>query len=164
LLRCKTYNLTTGVADAAGGRRVRHSAPDAAADMKLQADRIDGQNAISRHGPEGIIVNGVERRRSVVVPWAGPVTLWQVHAFDALAVEHFASLAALAPELVIFGSGGRLRFVRPSLLRPLIERRIGVETMDTAAACRTYNVLIAEGRSVVAALLFEAAQPGASAP
>ena len=57
--------------------------------------------------------------------------------------------------LVIFGSGARLRFPKPLLLRPLIDRRIGVETMDTAAACRTYNVLLAEGRSVVAALLFE---------
>ena len=54
---------------------------------------------------------------------------------------------------MIFGSGARLRFVAPSLLRALIERRIGVETMDTAAACRTYNVLVGERRPVVAALL-----------
>ena len=59
------------------------------------------------------------------------------------------------PELVIFGSGARLRFPAPGLLRDLIERRIGVETMDTAAACRTYNVLASEGRSVVAALLLD---------
>ena len=65
-------------------------------------------------------------------------------------------MLALAPELVIFGSGQRLRFVAPALLRPLIERRVGVETMDTAAACRTYNVLASEGRAVVAALLLEA--------
>lgn len=56
---------------------------------------------------------------------------------------------------MIFGSGERLRFVAPALLRALMDRRIGIETMDTAAACRTYNVLLAEGRSVVAALLFE---------
>ena len=59
-------------------------------------------------------------------------------------------------------SGGRIRFTHPSLLKPLIERRIGVETMDTAAACRTYNVLLAEGRSVDAALLFEAPPPATS--
>ena len=123
--------------------------------MKLQADRIEGQNAIARHGPGGVIVNGVEHRRSVVVPWTGEVRPWKVDAFEALAEEHFAALAGLGAELVIFGSGTRLRFVRPALLKPLIERRIGVETMDTAAACRTYNVLLAEGRSVVAALLFE---------
>jgi uncharacterized protein len=58
---------------------------------------------------------------------------------------------------VIFGSGARLRFAPPAWLRALIERRIGVETMDTAAACRTYNVLVSEGRAVVAALLVETA-------
>ena len=131
--------------------------------MKLQADRIEGQNAIARHGPGGVVVNGVEHRRSVVVPWAGDVRPWDVSTFDSLSEEHFSQLATLAPELVIFGSGARLRFVRPALLKSLIDRRIGVETMDTAAACRTYNVLLAEGRSVVAALLFEsgpAAGPG----
>ena len=125
--------------------------------MKLQADRIEGQNAIARHGSEGVLVNGVEHRRSVIVPWAGVVAPWSVDRFEALTPAHFADLLALAPELVIFGSGARIRFVRPALLKPLIERRIGVETMDTAAACRTYNVLLAEGRPVVAALLFEPA-------
>jgi uncharacterized protein len=125
--------------------------------MKLQADRIEGQNAIARHGSEGVLVNGVEHRRSVIVPWTGAVAPWPVDRFEALAPVHFADLLALAPELVIFGSGARIRFVSPALLKPLIERRIGVETMDTAAACRTYNVLLAEGRSVVAALLFEPA-------
>ena len=124
--------------------------------MKLQADRIAGQNAIARHGPGGVMVNGTEHRASVVVPWQGEVVVWPVHAFADLLPEHFAQLAALGPELVIFGSGARLRFPPAALLRPLIERGIGVETMDTAAACRTYNVLLAEGRSVLAALLFEA--------
>lgn len=123
--------------------------------MKLQADRIEGTNAIARHGPDGVIVNGQEHRRSVVVPWQGTVAEWPVASFAELQESHFAALAALKPELVIFGSGARLRFVRPALLRPLIDARIGVETMDTPAACRTYNVLLAEGRSVVAALLFE---------
>ena len=75
--------------------------------------------------------------------------------------DHFARIAALEPELVIFGSGARLRFPAPALLRPLIDAGIGVETMDTAAACRTYNVLLAEGRSVVAATAFRAATPSA---
>lgn len=125
--------------------------------MKLQADRIDGQNAIARHGPGGVIVNGAEYRDSVIVPWTGLVTRWQVDSFDQLTEAHFEQLAALAPELVIFGSGPRIRFAHPKLLKALIGRRIGVETMDTAAACRTYNVLLDEGRSVVAALLFERA-------
>ena len=129
--------------------------------MKLQADRLEGQNAIVRHGPGGVLVNGVEHRHSVIVPWAGEVMRWPVDGFEALTEAHFAALAALAPELVIFGSGPKIRFVHPALLKPLIGRRIGVETMDSAAACRTYNVLLAEGRSVVAALLFEPIQGGA---
>ncbi|HEY4068212.1 MAG TPA: Mth938-like domain-containing protein [Burkholderiaceae bacterium] len=124
--------------------------------MKLQADRIEGQNAIARHGPDGVIVNGVEYRSSVLVPASGSPALWPVERFEALTEAHFEAIAALSPELVIFGSGPRLRFPHPSLMKILISRRIGLETMDTGAACRTYNVLLAEGRAVVAALLFEA--------
>ena len=127
--------------------------------MKLQADRMGGLNAISRHGVEGVIVNGVEHRSSVIVPWQGRVQAWPVDDFSALSEAHFELLAALGPELVIFGSGGRIRFPRPAWLRPLMARRIGIETMDTAAASRTYNVLLAEGRTVLVALLFEAAGP-----
>jgi uncharacterized protein len=132
--------------------------------MKMRADRIEGQNAIARHGPEGVVVNGVEHTESVVVPWQGEVVAWSIDAFESLRAEHFARIAALKPELVIFGSGARLRFPAPALLRPLIEAGIGIETMDTAAACRTYNVLLAESRSVVAALLFEPATSSVRAP
>ena len=123
----------------------------------MRADRIEGQNAIARHGPDGVVVNGVTHTESVIVPWTGAVQTWDASSFESLGSDHFARLAALAPELVVFGSGPRLRFPAPALLRPLIEARIGIETMDTAAACRTYNVLLAEGRSVVAALLFAGA-------
>ena len=123
--------------------------------MKMRADRMEGQNAIARHGPEGVLVNGVEYTESVVVPWAGTVVPWHANGFDELTADHFARLAALKPELVIFGSGRRIRFPAPALLRPLIDARIGVETMDVRAACRTYNILMAEGRRVAAALLME---------
>lgn len=128
--------------------------------MKMRADRMEGQNAIARHGPDGVFVNGVEHTRSVLVPWTGDVAPWNVERFEALTAEHFAALAERRPELVVFGSGARLRFPKPALLKALIDAGIGVETMDTAAACRTYNVLVAEGRSVIAALLFE----GSSTP
>jgi uncharacterized protein len=148
--------LTTGVAFSAS-REAHRASADATSDnhvMKMRADRIEGQNAIARHGPEGVVVNGVEHTESVVVPWRGEVFRWNAESFESLAPDHFARIAALKPELVIFGSGARLRFPAPALLRPLIDAGIGVETMDTAAACRTYNVLLAEGRSVVAGLLF----------
>jgi uncharacterized protein len=123
--------------------------------VKLQAERIEGTNAIARHGPDGVIVNGAEHRHSVLVPWQGDVQSWPADGFETLTAEHFEALVALQPEIVIFGSGTRIRFAKPVLLRPLIDARIGIETMDTPAACRTYNVLLAEGRSVVAALLFD---------
>jgi len=68
-------------------------------------------------------------------------------------------LARLQPELVVFGSGLRLRFPRPQWLEGLYAQRIGVETMDTQAACRTFNFLVGEGRQVVAALLMESGKP-----
>ena len=103
--------------------------------MKFQPDRLEGVNAITRH----------ERGR-----------IW------VRAAQHEGAVLALEPELVVFGSGERLRFAAPALLRGLIERRIGVETMDTAAACRTFNVLAGEGRCVVAALLLDG--PAAALP
>ncbi len=80
---------------------------------------------------------------------------WQCSRFEDLTAEHFALLAELDAEVVIFGSGQRNRFPPPAWLRPLMARRIGLETMDTQAACRTYNILAGEGRHVVAALLLE---------
>jgi uncharacterized protein len=131
--------------------------------VKFQPDHLAGTNAISRHDPGAIWVGNTRFDRSVLVPWRGEVKLWPPAAPQDLTEEHFVALLELKPEVVIFGSGRRLRFVSPALMRPLIERGIGVETMDTAAACRTYNVLVAEGRSAVAALLVEPAA-GAGIP
>ncbi|MEO7855076.1 MAG: Mth938-like domain-containing protein [Rubrivivax sp.] len=123
--------------------------------MKLQPDRADGVNAITRHDSAGIRVGQIDFLHSVLVPWQGDVAAWPPRNTDELNAGHFEQILAWQPELVIFGSGRRLRFVAPALMRSLIERRIGVETMDTAAACRTYNVLAGEGRTVVAALIIE---------
>ncbi len=121
--------------------------------MKFQPDTLPGTNAISAHDAGCVWVNGQRFEGSLLVPWKGAVVAWQPARIDALESRHFDALVALAPEVVIFGSGARLRFVSPALYRGLIAARIGIETMDTAAACRTYNVLAAEGRCVVAALL-----------
>ncbi len=94
---------------------------------------------------------------SILVVPDRPVIEWPVANFEELAVESFAAVAAVEPEVVIFGSGARLRFPHPRLTAPLISRGIGVETMDVHAACRTYNILMAEGRKVAAVLLIEAA-------
>ena len=123
--------------------------------MKFQPETAAGGNVISRHEPGRVWVGGTAFTASVLVPWQGEVLAWDAPSLEALTPAHFERIAALAPEVVVFGSGARLRFVHPSLLRALIDRRIGVETMDTAAACRTYNVLVSEGRPAVAALLVE---------
>ena len=83
---------------------------------------------------------------------------WAPARFDALALEHFALLAALEVEVVLLGTGARQRFPAPGLTEPLRAARVGLEVMDVAAACRTYNILLAEERRVAAALLLEAAR------
>jgi uncharacterized protein len=125
--------------------------------MKFQPDSLAGTNAISRHEPGAVWVNGTRWAHSMLVPWRGEVRPWPPGSLDALTTDHFAQLLTLGPELVIFGSGDRLHFIAPALYRALIAARVGFETMDTAAACRTYNVLASEGRSVIAALLVPAA-------
>lgn len=112
--------------------------------MKLQPDRAEGLNMISRHLGDRVQVNGVEHALPLLVPARGLPVPWS---------GRFEEAAVLRPEVLIYGSGAALRFAPPAALRPLMEARIGFETMDTAAACRTYNVLASEGRQVLAALL-----------
>ena len=81
---------------------------------------------------------------------------WVCARFQDLGAEHFSKLADMAPELVIFGSGDRIRFPQAAWLQALYAKRIGIETMDTQAACRTYNILAGEGRDVVLAVLIDA--------
>ncbi|MBA2963346.1 MULTISPECIES: Mth938-like domain-containing protein [Ramlibacter] len=123
--------------------------------MKLQPDQFDVQ-AITGYGPGWVGINTDRITHSVVVGSRGERIDWGAAAFDDLGPDHFARLAELQPEVVIFGSGSRIRFPRPAWLAPLVARGIGLETMDTAAACRTYNILAQEGRHVAAALLLEA--------
>ncbi|HTH79941.1 MAG TPA: Mth938-like domain-containing protein [Ramlibacter sp.] len=122
--------------------------------MKLQPDQFDVQ-AISGYGPGWVGVNGEKITHSVIVASTGERIAWHASRFDELGPEHFAELAKLGPEVAVFGSGDRIRFPRPAWLKPLIEGGIGLETMDTAAACRTYNILAQEGRKVAVALLLE---------
>lgn len=124
--------------------------------MKLQPDRFDTLS-VNAHGPGWVAVNGQKWSESVVVSSQGELFGWNCPGFEQLTAAHFEQLLASQPELVIFGSGTRLRFAPPAMLRSLIEKGVGVECMDTLAACRTYNILAGEGRKVVAALLIEAA-------
>jgi uncharacterized protein len=124
--------------------------------MKFQLDQPQGGNSISKHDGQTVWVNGSAHGSSLLVPWQGEVQAWDVQKFADLTEQHFEQMLSMKPELVIFGSGARIRFAKPALYQSLINQRIGIETMDLAAACRTYNVLASEGRAVLAALLIEA--------
>ena len=126
--------------------------------MKLQPDRLDVQSILG-YGPGwvGLGRNGVAEKieGSIVIGSRGEKFDWDCSRFEDLTENHFSLLAETKPELVIFGSGTRLRFAPVAFMRALMNSRIGIETMDTLAACRTYNVLAGEGRQVIAALLIE---------
>ena len=124
--------------------------------MKLQPDKSNNLT-INAYGEGWIEVNGQAFTHSLLVsslPGALPEP-WAVARFEDLSVAHFDALAGSGAELVLFGSGPRLRFPPAAFLQGLMVRGIGLESMDTAAACRTYNILASEGRKVMAALLLK---------
>lgn len=122
--------------------------------MKFQADSISAQS-IRGYGPGWIGLGNEKITSSVVIGSRGERFNWACNCFEELTAEHFAQLATLNTELVIFGSGNRIRFPQAAWIRPLIDKQTGIETMDTQAACRTYNILAGEGRNVAVALLLE---------
>lgn len=123
--------------------------------MKLHHDKVSDANAITHHGDGYLLINKERRLESgVVVMPDRLVEGWGKDGFDALTPADFEVLRDLGVEIVLIGTGPKQRFPHPSLLRPLIDARVGFEIMDFAAACRTYNVLMSEHRSVAAALLF----------
>ena len=120
--------------------------------MKFQPDSIDVQS-ISGYGPGWIGIGNEKITTSIVLGSRGERFEWACDQFDNLSEAHFAQLADLGTELIIFGSGNHIRFPRPAWIAPLVRRQIGIETMDVHAACRTYNILAGEGRHVAVALL-----------
>jgi uncharacterized protein len=124
--------------------------------MKLQPDKSNAPT-INAYDRAWVEVNGVRHTQSLAVSSLPdvPPGAWATGHFDALSTSDFSPWAQSGAELVLFGSGQKLRFAKPQCLQDLIVRGIGVETMDTAAACRTYNILASEGRKVVALLLIE---------
>ena len=125
--------------------------------MKIQPDFISAQS-ISGYGPGWVAIGHEKIRTSVVIGSGGERFAWVCQRFEDLRPEHFSQLADMGVELVIFGSGNRIRFPQAEWIRPLIEKQTGIETMDTQAACRTYNILADQGRRVALALLLEASQ------
>lgn len=124
--------------------------------MKLHADTATAAS-VQAYGEGWIQVRNQRHVGSLLLSHDGTVTPWSCQRFEDLVAADFQQLLTHAPELVVFGSGTRLRFPHPSLYASLVSAGIGLETMGTGAACRTYNILVQEGRRVVAVLLPESA-------
>jgi uncharacterized protein len=122
--------------------------------VKLHASPAGAANIITAYGDDYVTVNG-ERRKSSVIVTAQGVEAWPPESFDGLSAPDFERLAGLGMEIVLLGTGPRQRFPHPRITAPLAQARVGLEVMDTKAACRTYNILVAEARRVALALVFQ---------
>lgn len=121
--------------------------------MKLELDSGDARYVIRGYSEQSIIVNDVELHRSVIVLPDALITDWPPQSVAELTMEHIQALAQMNVGLVILGTGRRTQFPSAAVMSPLVRESIGYEVMDTRAACRCYAVLVAEYRSVAAALL-----------
>ncbi len=121
--------------------------------MKLHASTLSALNTFTGYGPGFVLVND-ERHESSLIVMPEHLQPWDARDFSSLEAAHFGPIVALKPEVVLLGTGDKLRFPHPALTRAFAEARIGLEVMDLQAACRTYNILMAEERKVAAALLF----------
>ena len=121
--------------------------------MKLHATSTQQYQTITGYEVDSVDINAVRFAHSLLVlPEVAPLA-WPVASFESLSAADFALIEAQTPDVVILGTGSRQRFLHPKLLTSLTARRIGVECMDNQAACRTYNILMAEGRKVALALI-----------
>lgn len=123
--------------------------------MKLHLDNPSSRHLVTGYGAGYVAINHRHYDTGLILLPDRIVAPWGADGFDALSADDFAAILPLKPEVLLLGTGQRQRFPGPALLRPLIEARIGYEVMDLPAACRTFNILMAEGRRVAAALLVE---------
>jgi uncharacterized protein len=121
--------------------------------MKLHLTHAEGNQLITAYAKGSVSINHQAYLTSLIVLPKEIKTDWIVSNFDALTFHDFEFIAALAPELVILGTGETHRFIHPKLSSPLTKLGIAVDCMTTDAACRTYNILMSEGRNVAAALI-----------
>jgi len=120
--------------------------------MKLHLTQAAGNQLITGYEDDWIEVNGIRFDGNITVT-PERTAPWNIAGFEQLDTAAFDALLALKPEVILLGTGKTHRFIHPKFIKNLTEAGIGVECMTTAAACRTYNILMAEGRSVAAALI-----------
>ncbi|BBN87417.1 Mth938-like domain-containing protein [Azospira sp. APE16] len=121
--------------------------------MKLHRDSTDGHYSFTGYGDDYVAINGKNHQGNLVLLPRRLIQDWTDATFDSLTQADFDFLAELKMEIMILGTGAKQRFPHPQLLQGLMRAGVGLEVMNTQAACRTYNILVAEGRSVGCALL-----------
>jgi len=123
--------------------------------MKLHSTETQQYQTVTAYDASGVEINAIHYSYSLIVlPEIKPIK-WEVTSFDNLQANDFEPINNQNPDVVILGTGAKQRFIHPRLVNALTQRRIGVECMDNQAACRTYNILMAEGRKVALALISE---------
>jgi uncharacterized protein len=120
--------------------------------MRFAQEQTEG-NTVSAYAPGAITINEQVIRTSVIVTPERLITDWLPERFEDLSAAHLVRLEELTPEIIVIGTGDTLHFPEPRYMAGFLTQGIGVEVMDTNAACRTYNILHSEDRNVVAALL-----------
>ena len=123
--------------------------------MQFNLDSESGKYQITSYKPGQVIINKQIYTRSIIVTAEQLMSDWPPQSFTDLTVEHLRVLLNLAPQIVILGTGENQYFLAQELILLFLQQGIGIEVMNTDAACRTYNVLMSEGRNVIAALLLK---------
>ncbi len=121
--------------------------------MALHLEKVSHLKTFTGHGDGFVSVNDRRYEQAVVVTASTVATDWTATDFASLTAEHFDYFLPMRPEVLLIGTGKQQQFAHPRLLQKLIEAGIGIEFMNTPAACRTYNILVAEDRKVVVAVL-----------
>lgn len=126
--------------------------------MKLHLTQSDGSNLITGYAEDYIEINRQRYSNSLIVTADALIADWLTSTQPLLAFEHladnaFEKIILLKPEVVLLGTGKTHRFLHPRIYQPLTRQGIALECMTTAAACRTYNILMSEGRNVAAMLI-----------
>jgi len=127
--------------------------------VKIEREQAEGRNLFTAYGEGWVEVNRKRYAASLVVSGDRVIADWPIASVAELSPDHLAAILELAPEIVLLGTGRTLTFPDRARLAPLYKSGLGVEVMDTQAACRTYNILLGEGRKVVAALMVTAGTP-----
>ena len=122
--------------------------------MKLQPDRTDSLS-VTAYTASWIAINGIRYTHNLLISSNGLIQVWPVQYVDDIQTTHLDLIAPAEAEIVLLGCGKKQHFPSAALMGAFIERRTGLETMDTPAACRTFNILASEGRKVAAILLLE---------